>query len=462
MIWLVLILAFLLRLVNLNQSLWWDEAINVFYARSSEFIWFVTKYPIGDFHPSGWFAVLWVWGHIFGFSEIAVRLPSVILGVATVGLIYLLGKELFNKKTGLVAAVLLAIAPLHIYYSQEARMYALSAFSVTLSFYFLHRMILQKNRATFGWIVSLLLVLSSDYVAYFVIPAQLFYLILLRKLRKEAVLSLVVVGLLFLPWLIIFTAQFNEGVSMAAILPGWKQVVGSSFKDLLLLPVKVIFGRISLVSKSFYLLISVLTGAIFGITFFFGLKKRSDAVRLLICWILIPLLLVVVVSLFIPVMAYFRMLFILPAFYLILGNGITHLSKKVSVVAFFIICFVSILSLSEYYFNPKFQREDWRGAINFVSNKLNSQTLVIFENKEIPAPVKYYSSSLINFYPGLSDNLTESLKGKTEVYLFEYLVDVYDPQRSVERKLKDLNFSSVKTYDFQGVGFVRLYTNGSI
>ena len=82
---------------------------------------------------------------------------------------------------------------------------------------------------------------------------------------------------------------------------------------------------------------------------------------------------------------------------------------------------------------------------------------MIFENNEIPAPVKYYSGDLSNFRPGLSENLVNSLVGKNKVFLFEYLVDIYDPERLVEQKIRSLNFSQVKTYDFQGVGFIKLY-----
>src|SRR3989344_1581378 len=194
MIWLILLLAFILRLVNLNQSLWWDEAINIVYARSSDLWWFVTKYSVGDFHPPGWFAILWGWGYVFGFSEISVRLPSVIFGVATVWLIYLLGKELFSRKVGLLAALFLAIAPLHIYYSQEARMYVFAAFAVTLSFYFLHHLIVSRKWTGLGYIVSLVLVLYSDYLAYLVIPTQIFYLIWAKKLNRKIMINYLIAG----------------------------------------------------------------------------------------------------------------------------------------------------------------------------------------------------------------------------------------------------------------------------
>ncbi len=458
MIWLILILALFLRLINLSQSLWLDEAINVVFARSSSFWWFITKYPIGDFHPPGWFVLLWIWGHFFGFSEMAVRLPSVILGIASVGLTFLLGKELFSKKVGLLAAFLLSIAPLHIYYSQEARMYVLAVFSTTLSFYFLNRLILQKKYSSIGFVLSLVLVLSSDYLAYFVILAQIFYLIWTRKMCKDILINFLISIILFSPWFFIFPVQLEKGINTASVLPGWANVVGSSIKDLTLIPIKTIFGRVTFLDKTFYIVAVSLAGVLYGSVFLRGLKKMDNATKLLLSWIFIPLIFSFLISFFIPILAYFRMIFILPAFYLILSKSLLNLPKKIVGLAAILICIVSIASLLGYYINPKFQREDWRGAVNFVSSQLNNQTLVIFENNEVPSPVVYYRNDLSNFKPGILDNLEGELKGKNKVFVFEYLVDVYDPKKIVERKLKSLSFIQIKTYDFSGVGFVKLYT----
>ena len=459
MIFLILLLALFLRLINLNQSLWLDEAINVVYAKSADFWWFVTRYPTGDFHPPGWFATLWVWGHIFGFSEISVRLPSVILGTATVGLIFLLGKELFSRRVGFLASLFMAIAPLHIYYSQEARMYVFAAFSVTLSFYFLNRLILKKRWAGLGLVISLVLVLYSDYLVYLIIPAQIIYLVWVRRLDKMALMSFAAAGFALSPWLSIFFQQLRSGLNMAASLSGWNQVVGGGgLKDLMLIPLKTFFGRVTLLNKTLYLAVAGLVGAIFGSIFIFGLKKFDKSTKLLVCWLFIPLVLAFLLSLFIPILAYFRMIFILPAFYLILGKGIESMPRKIAIAAFVLIGLVSIGSLFGYYSDSKFQREDWRGAVSFVSQNLDNQTLIVFENNEIPAPVRYYRSDLSKFKAGLSNDLQIYLVGKNKVFLFEYLVDVYDPKRIVEQKLKDLNFSQIKTYDFPGVGFVREYS----
>ena len=97
MIVLILISGLILRLVNLNQSLWLDEAINAQFVRILNLKELVFNYSIGDFHPPLYHVVLKAWTSIFGFSEISLRMPSVILGVLSIYLIYKIGKKLFTE-----------------------------------------------------------------------------------------------------------------------------------------------------------------------------------------------------------------------------------------------------------------------------------------------------------------------------------------------------------------------------
>ena len=78
MIWVILLLGLILRTVSLNQSLWLDEAINTLAVRDYSLIDLVAQYAKADFHPPGWFIILWFWTKLFGYSEIAVRIPSII------------------------------------------------------------------------------------------------------------------------------------------------------------------------------------------------------------------------------------------------------------------------------------------------------------------------------------------------------------------------------------------------
>ncbi len=188
MILLILLLGLILRIIALNQSLWLDEAINVVNAENLDLFSFLIKYPVGDFHPPLYFFVIWVWGRLFNFSEMVIRFPSIIFGLGTIFTTYLFAKDLFNeqgsfsnKKVGLLSVLLLTLSPLHVYYSQEARMYSLAAFGAILSFYFLNKVFKGDKYSGIFYIISTAMILYSDYVACFVIPAQLFFIVFWKK-----------------------------------------------------------------------------------------------------------------------------------------------------------------------------------------------------------------------------------------------------------------------------------------
>jgi uncharacterized membrane protein len=73
-----------------------------------------------------------------------LRIIPAILGILTIPLFYLVGKELLDRNVGILAAALLAFSSFHIYYSQEARAYSAMLFFVSLSILFFLNAI-QKN-----------------------------------------------------------------------------------------------------------------------------------------------------------------------------------------------------------------------------------------------------------------------------------------------------------------------------
>lgn len=464
---LVLLTSLIVRLISLNQSLWLDEAINVVYAKSNDFIWFITKYPIGDFHPAGWFTILWIWGNLFGWSEIIVRMPSVIFGVLTTLFTYLIGKEFFSKKIGLLAALVLCFAPLHIYYSQEARMYSLSAFAVTFSFYSFILFVNEKKLGWFTFFLSIILVLYSDYVAYFIFPVQLIYLIIYYKSHLKKYLLVFLTALIFyIPWLYILPRQLFSGQQTAMIIPGWREVVGgSSVRELYLLGIKTLIGRISFDNIIYYLILIIL----FGIPFFISLIKLKKIVNknslLIIYWLIFVPLIVWFFSFFIPIFAYFRLIFILPAFYIVIVLCLCKFSKRYFSFILLFIILSEIIASSLYLFTEKFHREDWKQA-SLVSLGQDDAT-VIFEDDNILAPYIYYNQNRLNSLPGLTSKPANSnndisdfqmlLKIYKKVYLFDYLVEITDPQRLVEKQLVNLGYKKVQQFDYRGVGLVTLY-----
>ncbi|MBI4008867.1 glycosyltransferase family 39 protein, partial [Candidatus Roizmanbacteria bacterium] len=134
---LVIFLALLLRLYNLGQSFWLDEAAQVIESARP----LNEQLNIGaDFHPPLYHLLLHFWMYL-GNSEIWIRLLSVGLGLGVVFITYKTAKLLFSENVALVSSFLVAISPYLIWYSQEARPYILFVFLSLISTFFL----LKKN-----------------------------------------------------------------------------------------------------------------------------------------------------------------------------------------------------------------------------------------------------------------------------------------------------------------------------
>ena len=87
----------------------------------------------GEPHPPGYYVVMLGWTKWFGSSILALRLPSVLFGVASILLIYILARHTEDALTALLAASMLALNGLHLYWSQTARMYSMACFLGLLS-----------------------------------------------------------------------------------------------------------------------------------------------------------------------------------------------------------------------------------------------------------------------------------------------------------------------------------------
>lgn len=479
MIFLILILALMLRIIYLRESLWLDEAINVLSAKNLGFWDFVTKYPIGDFHPPGYFAILWVWSHLFGYSEAAVRSPSIIFGIISVWITYLIGKNMFNKRIGIISSLFLATNPLHIYYSQEARMYAFATFAVVLSVLFLIRILREDDDLLkVGYILSLILVFYSDYVAYFAIPAQFVYVLIFKRSHILKVVFLMINGFIFLiPWLFIFPQQLLSGSVAAKQIIGWASVVGgSSVKDLALVFIKPFVGRVSLlnpfqfeVDKGIYYLLEGFLIVLNGFLFLNILRKIKNETVFLLFWIILPTGLAFIISFYIPVLSYFRLLFIVPGICLLLALSIDNLSQNLKPFFIVITILISVTFISLYFINPKYHREDWREATKLINDLAEKENgIILFENNSLFSPYLYYSHDKSWAISGLKKIPSGSeldlaliepiLETKKTVFLFEYLFEITDPKRLLQDKLKKTGYEKIFTYNFNNVGFVHRYS----
>lgn len=460
MIWLILLLGLALRLISLNQSLWLDEAINTLAARNYSLIDLITQYARADFHPPGWFIILWFWTKLFGYSEIAVRIPSVIFGILTIWTVYLSAKKFKSRELGIIAALLLSINPLHIYYSQEARMYSLATLAVSINIFLLIKVVKKEKLNLFYLILSNFFVLASDYVAYFIFPAQFVFLLLYQKhLLKKWLIALFSALLIGVWWLPTFLGQLNVGVITSSNLPTWKFINGAfDFKTLPLTFVKFIIGRISLTDKLLYGAVLLPVCNFFAYLLWRGVKSSDNLSRkLLLSWLVIPSLIATIISFQVPVYNYFRVLYILPPFIILISLGILSFRRFYFILGSVVL--VELFCSLVYLFNPLYQREDWKGLVSFFKNK---PALILFESSGTLPPFDYYSKNQLNSkgalkdFPARNDNDVADFIG-TNIYLVDYLVQISDPARLVAKKLTELRYKQTDIKNFTGIGFVYHY-----
>jgi len=450
MIFLVLLLGLVLRLVSFNQSFWLDEATSGLVVRNFNLIDIVAKFSPGDFHPPFYYLVLKVWSDLFGTGEVALRFPSLIFGLLTIYLIYFIGKELFNKKTGLIAGLLLSTSGLHIYYSQEARMYSLIALLVSFAVFSFVKI---TNKGRLGdWILfslSIFLIAATDYVALLIIPAFWIWGIIYKKNLKwflKLLMSHIILLLFAFYWSPIFFKQLSSGISLNLNSPSWWNLLGSfSFKNFALIPVKFILGRISFDNNIVYVLIAAIVFGLFGYPLILSFKNLKKSLIIWL-WLVVPILFAVVVSLRLPIFSYFRFLFCLPAFYLLVSIGLGKLKPRISNIFLVLLVLTNLVFSGIYLFNPKFQREEWRGLTTFINHESEGKkAITLFVADSNMEGYRYYDSSAnISGPSGFSTKYEE-------IYLMRYLQDVFDKDDLLRVKIEASGYNKEKEYDFNGV-----------
>ncbi len=207
---LITLLGLGLRLIRLDfQPLWWDEGYTVWFAAQP-----LTEMLVrtaADIHPPLYYALLRGWSLIFGLNPISLRLFSVLLSLPAIPLAYALGRDMRDRSTGYLAALLVAVNPMAIYYGQEVRMYGLAGMLALAALWtgwrwgMISRKDAKTQREDWKWGIAYgLSVLAGLYTLYvFVLlpAAQFLWMLIARRERWKAFLgSLVAAGLLYLPW----------------------------------------------------------------------------------------------------------------------------------------------------------------------------------------------------------------------------------------------------------------------
>jgi len=206
----ILILAALLRLLQLgSESLWWDEFVTVAIVRLDwGAFWWVLSHK--EANMGLYYCLLRLWINL-GESEFVLRSLSALAGVLAVGLVYVLGKRLFDTKVGLMGAALLATNAFHIQYSQEARGYSLMVLLTALSSLFFLRAIEHSSRNEWaGYILTATLAVYTHFFSVLVLGAHWVWVILVRRRNipwRGLLVAVLAISMLLVPLAIFALAR---------------------------------------------------------------------------------------------------------------------------------------------------------------------------------------------------------------------------------------------------------------
>jgi len=347
----ILVAAAGLRLWGIDRtSLWYDEVVTMRVARAGSVPELIARLKQIDgtravLHP----LVLQTWLRVFGPSAASGRSASVLCGILTVGLIYVLGRQAFDTTTGLWAAWLAAVCPPLVYYSQEARMYAWLVLLTCCSWLvvFSFRKTASLAQCVIYWLLLSALVYSHPLGLFMVAAHGLAYLTVRRTLTLK-----------FWRWLVIQVAVI---LTIAPWLPRYLDhgtdypMPRYSIRFLLAVPLEYVGGN------GIALLACLAIVALGLISREKPVANLSEKLILLIWTAVPPSLMYLYSSVFQPIFGPPRYhLFIAPAYLILLAHGLSKLPPSIRwpAAAAGLVLSISLLQAGVY---DRALKSDWRG-----------------------------------------------------------------------------------------------------
>jgi mannosyltransferase len=452
------IIGALLRLFHIsNDSFWLDEAMTAIFTNLSFIDYWTYLVRLGDVHPP-LFYLLEKIPLFFGHAEIHYRIFPAIFGILTIPVFYMVGEKLFNRDVGLIMAILLTFSKFHIFYSQDARMYTMLLFLISIAFYFYIEAI--NDDRLLSWLsfgIFSSFAIWTHFLAILIISVLLGYALLIKfyKLRpvQEYKNVAILLGLIFclsIPLLLIAKDLFLVRTSSG--YPLW----GSS-GFYFLIEILISFTT-NYPEEIFLLSILFLLGALW---LFYDSKSK---------FIFVFSILVTVTVLFTILSYYLNMMpryliMILPLVYGIIGYSsiplIKKFNKKFVISGFlFIIIIINLPQLFTYYSVPTHQ--DWRGTSSYLKEVAEpGDILVIMPGYNYPPFQFYYDNSTYGTFESFISSKLEleeitKIKGNLtpSVYIL-YTNDliIADPNREI---LRWMDNNTIMLKDFNGV-FIKKY-----
>jgi len=231
----ITLLALAVRLLGLDAKGFWEDEATTVLLLKRDLGGMLSALPDIERTPPLYYLLAWPWARLFGYGEVGLRSLSVLLGTATVPVAYLAGRELVSRRAGLVVAALVAVSPILVWYSQEARAYALLVLLSSLALYFFARALRDPRPRWLGlWALSSALAICTHYFAAFLFIGEAAWLLASGRRARPVLLASILpvaTGLALLPLAIAQSDSHQDSwighisiVSRVAEVPGFFMV----------------------------------------------------------------------------------------------------------------------------------------------------------------------------------------------------------------------------------------------
>jgi len=406
---LIFIVGLLIRLVTLDAHGFWFDEIASLDAASLGFPGFITdRFGYLANQPPLHYGIVWLTALLADPATTTVtgRLPSALAGVLTIPVVYGLGKELFGKAQGLIAALLLALSAVHLNYSQDLRPYSILVFLTALSVYCLVR---ADRKDGWGWWAafvasSIANSFNSYFALTFVAPLIILLLawILWKKWRMRAEDRTPLVRA------VVATIVLSVGMALSALdLLGVPRASPDADKfsfaaGLASIPELLTFFTQFGLDPRFERLLQlvVLVVSLLGLLMALANPKRSErryeGAAICLLFVVVPSLLLSLIATGSAVFQRYA-LFVMPFYFLLIAHGIVSLyellpvreNRSLSITWRAIATVIGGLVVGAFilgayaYLNPDLHprvafRQDFRGVASYLSQKVSPRDTIVF------------------------------------------------------------------------------------
>jgi 4-amino-4-deoxy-L-arabinose transferase-like glycosyltransferase len=367
----VVINIFFKSLFLTSQPICIDEPFTIYHAQFDFFnlIHYLKNYnnpPLFEF-------ILHFWIKLFGLSVTSVRVLPMLFSSLTIFFIYRMGIMFFDKRVAIVSSALFTLSTINIWFAHDCRVYSLFVLLTTISFYLFFTLL--KSKGHFSWLNVLIFsfvnlsLIYGHYFGFFVLGIE-FLIISLFFLRAKEVLKKYFTSILFtlicyIPQIVILWERTKSSVNNGTWVkpPEGIESLYNMLWSFCNEPVPTVICILLLfIAATSYLLKK-------------GKQIENPYAKYIILWFIVPFLLMFFISYKVPMFLDRYLVFISPAFYILLAISLSHLIKSSKAFIIGAIFLVSLFIFSAAL-NPS-KKRDIEGVVNYIRSKKEEKTIII-------------------------------------------------------------------------------------